>query len=67
MTNAERLKECIKEKGLKYNYIAKQIGLSYYGLQKKINNKTEFKVSEMEAICLILGIDDIEKRAIFFN
>ena len=49
-------------------YIAKAIGLkSAYGLAKKIRNETEFKASEINALCELLKIDDPkEKEAIFF-
>ena len=67
MTNTELLEEKIAKSGLKKSYIAKSIGLSPYGLTLKIQNATEFKASEIEKMCIILGIDDLEERsAIFF-
>ena len=68
MTNTNLLIQKINDSGYKRSYIAKAIGLkSTYGLSKKINNETEFKASEINALCEILKIDSAEeKEAIFF-
>lgn len=68
MTNTELLEEKIKESGYKKSYIAKVIGLkSAYGLAKKIKNETEFKTSEVDALCKLLKISSLEeKERIFF-
>ena len=67
MTNTALLEEKITKSGLKKSYIAKAIGLSSYGLTLKIRNINEFKASEIEKMCILLGIDDLEERcAIFF-
>jgi hypothetical protein len=67
MTNTKVLEKKIEQSGLKKNFIAKSIGLSPYGLAKKINNETEFKTSEVNKLCEILKITDLaEKDRIFF-
>lgn len=67
MTDTELLRSIIKEKGLKFGFIAKKLGLSAYGFQKKVQNQNEFKVKEVDALCKILGIEDVNlKEAIFF-
>ena len=67
MTNTDLLEEKIAQSGLKKSYIAKSMGLSPYGLTLKIQNANEFKASEIEKMCILLGIDDLEERcAIFF-
>lgn len=68
MTNTELLKDKIEQSGYKKSYIAKAIGLkSTYGLSMKINNETEFKASEINALCELLKIDSLEeKQRIFF-
>lgn len=67
MTNTALLEEKITKSGLKKSYIAKAMGLSSYGLALKIRNTHEFKASEIEKMCILLGIDDLEERcAIFF-
>lgn len=67
MTDTERLNKLIDESGYKRSYIAKYIGLSSFGLANKINNVYEFKTSEINGLCELLGIDSLEdKDAIFF-
>ena len=67
MTNTMLLNKKIDDSGYKRIYIAKAIGLkSAYGLAKKIRNETEFKASEINALCELLKIDSEEKEAIFF-
>lgn len=67
MTDTKRLKELINSKGLKLKYIADRLGISSYSLQKKINNITEFKTTEVMLLCEILNISDLrEKEAIFY-
>ena len=67
MTNTELLKEKIKLSGYKRSFIAQQLGISTYCLAQKIDNKTEFKASEINALCGLLHIvSPEEKEAIFF-
>jgi hypothetical protein len=67
MTNTTLLEKKIDELGLKRSYIAKELGLSTYGLSLKIKNVNEFKASEIDKLCIILGITDWEEKdAIFF-
>lgn len=62
------IKEVIAESGLKYKYIAEALGISRYSLQRKIENKAEFRGSEIQALCKILKITSLTKReAIFFK
>ena len=68
MTDTERLNEIIDASGYKRSFIAKQVGLSPFGLANKINNVYEFKTGEINALCALLGIDSLEdKEAIFFK
>ncbi|EET60375.1 hypothetical protein BRYFOR_07571 [Marvinbryantia formatexigens DSM 14469] len=61
------LKELIGKKGLKMKYVAEYLGLSAYGFQLKVENKQEFKTSEVSALCELLQIDSLsEKEKIFF-
>lgn len=67
MTNTALLEKRIVDSGLKKNFIAKSMGITPYGLAKKINNETEFKTSEVNMLCKILGITTLaEKDRIFF-
>ena len=67
MTNTELLKKKIEESGLKQTFIAEKIGLTRFGLYKKINNKNEFKASEIVLLCDVLHIISSKERdTIFF-
>lgn len=67
VTNTELLRKVIKESGLKYGYIAGFLGLTRNGLLKKVNNKTEFKASEIQKLCILLKIQEAKvKEQIFF-
>ena len=67
MTDTVKLRELIESKGLKLKFIAEKLGITPYGLQKKINNINEFKVSEVMVLCDILEISDLQEReAIFY-
>lgn len=61
------LKEIIKEKGFRLDFIAKQLKLSTYGFSLKLNGKNEFKWSEIEKIVELLKLDEKERKKIFFN
>ena len=66
MTNTPLLEQYIEKSGYKKAFIAKQIGLTAYGFALKINNKSEFKASEMTILCNLLKISAKDKEAIFF-
>ena len=63
MTDSIALKELIKSRGLKLKYVANHLGLSL-----KLNNRQEFKTSEIVALCELLEIKSLkEKEALFFK
>lgn len=67
MTDTTKLLERIKQSGLRKGYIAEKMGLSPGALGNKIANRSEFKASEIETLCSLLGIDSMEeKEALFF-
>lgn len=66
MIDSGKLSKKITESGVKKKFIAGKLGLSSYGLSKKINNENEFKVSEVEKICNILNLTADEREDIFF-
>lgn len=66
MTDTEALRNAVKRSGLKYIKIANEMGISSYTLQKKVNNKTEFKASEIMMLSSMLCLDDRERNSIFF-
>lgn len=67
MTDTEALKSLIKRSGLKYQFIASELNITYQGLKNKIENVNEFKTSEVDTLCKLLGITKLhEKEKIFF-
>lgn len=66
MTNSELLKQRMEESGYKITFIAEKCGLTYQGFLNKVKNKAEFKASEIQSLCDLLGIDKDEKEVIFF-
>ena len=67
MTNSKELRKLIEEKGFKLKYVAEYLGLSAYGFNLKLNNKQEFKTSEVAALCEVLGNVSLDvKEKIFF-
>lgn len=67
MTDTVALKELIKKSGLKYQFIASELNITYQGLKNKIENVNEFKLSEVDLLCKLLGITKLhEKEKIFF-
>ena len=67
MTDSAKLREIILNSGIKYKTIAEKLGISSYALQLKIDNKNEFKSSEIKVLCEILGITSLKmKESIFF-
>ena len=68
MTDSDALKKLIKSRGLKLKYVADYLGLTSYGFALKLNNKQEFKTSEVAALCGLLEIKSLkEKEALFFK
>ena len=67
MVDTQKLCKRIDESGLKKYYIASKVSLTTYGLQKKINNQTQFKSNEIEELWVILKNKTLEeKEKIFF-
>lgn len=66
MTNTKVLRDKIDDSGYKLRYIAKQLGITYQGFLKKINNETEFKASEIQILFELLHMTEAEREAIFF-
>lgn len=66
MTDSAALRGAIEKSGLKYKKIAEEMGVSTYTLQKKIDNITEFKASEIHKLSSLLALSTMESNSIFF-
>lgn len=67
MTDEYLLNNKIKDSGYRLGYLAEKLNLSRAGLYNKINGKTEFLASEIQALSDILKLDGKEREEIFFN
>lgn len=67
MTDTKLLRRKINDSGYKLTFIAKKLGITYQGFLNKTNNATEFKATEIQALCDLLKIDMQEKEKIFFE
>lgn len=67
MTNTALFLKVLKEKGMTQEELAEAVGVSRQSISYKIHNKREFVSSEIDKICSVLGISDLEqKQSIFF-
>lgn len=68
MVNTEALEKKIRDQGIKKVFLAEKLGITSFGLSKKINNINEFKASEIQMLCELLNITSLkEKESIFFD
>lgn len=59
------LRALVEKSGLEYILLAEKLGITLYGLQKKIANNTEFKASEIKKLTGLLSLGPKERAAIF--
>lgn len=68
MTNVNKLKGKIVEKGLTIEGLAKKLGMDRATLYRKLNNNAEtLLIKEANAIVSALGLTSEEAVAIFFS
>lgn len=66
MTNTLKLKGKIMEKGMTIQSLADEMNITSVALSSKINNKSEFRVSEINTIVAKLQLSNQEILSIFF-
>lgn len=65
MTNTERLREIIDNSGYKLEHVANHIGMTRFGLYKKLQDGSEFKPSQVVKLCELLNISLEDRKQIF--
>lgn len=66
MTNSNKLRGRIVEKGYTLSGFSNAMHVSRPSLRKKINGESEFKASEIEKICLLLDLSHSDIGNYFF-
>ena len=66
VTNGKLLKQIAKSKHFTLQRLAEAIGVSRQGLSNKIENRSEFKASEVSKLSDLLGLSAKQKQDIFF-
>lgn len=66
MTDSRLLYEKIDKSGYKLRFIAEKIGVTYQCFLNKINNRSEFRASEIQMLYELLNMTEEERVAIFF-
>lgn len=66
MVDTIKLSDSLKKSGLKNCYISKKLKITDNSLSNKINNRTEFKPSELTALQDILNLSNDKFFEIFF-
>lgn len=67
LTNSAKLRGKIAEKGFNISSLSRALHMSRACLRNKINGLTEFKGSEIKAICSVLDISIAEMSIYFFT
>ena len=65
MTDRFEFEKVMRQRGFTKKKIASCLGITVQGLDKKLNNESEFKASELYTLSNLLGIDI--GSSIFFN
>lgn len=65
--DSKRLSDIIDDSNLTKSEIAEQLGITRQGLDNKLNEKTEFKSSEIKILSRLLKLSISERDAIFFS
>ena len=66
--NYNLLNQEIEKSGKKLKALARDLGLSYSGLRRKLDGIYEFNRSEIETLCKVLNLNTAEDRdKVFFN
>lgn len=67
MTNTLLLENAIARSGKKKTYLAEKCGVTLTHFGKQLNNKYEFKPSQIRILCHELGLSVSDMQAIFFD
>ena len=67
MVNTNELLALIANSGKKKQYFADELGMHIATFWRKVRNVSEFKPSEIDKLCNLLGVNSLkEKQRLFF-
>lgn len=66
MTDRELLISVINDSGLRRQYIAEKLGLTYQGFKLKLDGKNDFRESEMQMLVSLLHMNKTTRDRVFF-
>lgn len=64
--NYSKLLGRMRERGITQEQLSKEVEMNETTLSAKLNNKSQFKAEEMDAICEVLDISNEEISTYFF-
>lgn len=67
MIDSKAMRKWISDRGFKLKSVALTLGITPYALQRKIDNKSEFKASEIAIFVNELGMESGIRDKIFFG
>lgn len=67
MTDTMMLRDCIQNSGLKLGHVAHVMGITNNTLRNKLENESEFKLSEADKLSKILGMTPEQRDRCFFG
>ncbi len=67
MTDTVMIRDCIRSSGLKLGHLAHVMGITNNTLRNKLENETEFKLSEADKLSKILGMTAEQRDRCFFG
>lgn len=65
MTNTTQIRAYIESQGLKLGHVARVLGISSSALHQKLNDESDFKVSEADRLSAMLGLTMEQRDACF--
>lgn len=66
MVNTVELKKALLDAGITQRELAEMSGISKNALNRKINNYSDFTLSETAAVCECIGITDPARKCAIF-
>ena len=67
MTDTTMVRGCIRSRGMKLSHVARVLGISSGTLRYKLENESEFKISEVEKLSKMLGMTPEQRDRCFFG